>query len=154
VVAVVAAAATLALGADSASAQGVERQRRWWTHARQVLFDDLALSPEQTRQIDALIETQLAARTRLQQLDTDLAAAQRDADAERADALRAERPAIRARLEGPDEVLQQIRGILTEEQRPNFDMNRARLLAEGQKAMESRQRPRPQPPATDASEEK
>lgn len=124
----------LALAAGPAHAEGAERQRRWWAHAREVLFGDLELRAEQARRVDAMIEAQLATRAQLQALGVELRAARKREDAERVAALRAERSAIRAKLQGPDEILEEIRALLDEGQRATFDMNRARLLAEGQEA--------------------
>ena len=137
VIAVLLAGAALVHAAGSSHAEGPERQREWWVHARHVLFTDLELSREQARGVDAIIEAQLATRARLQELDAQLAAARRPEDAERSDALRAERRAIREQLEGPHELMQKMRALLAEAQRSTFDMNRARLVAEGQKPRDS-----------------
>ncbi len=131
---------------DSPAGQGLvekrdERQRRllaWWEYTREVLFADLELSPEQLREVDALIEAQLSARMRLEEVDTELRMARRQGDQERSRALLAQRRALDARLAERHELMEAMRALLTDEQRPVFDMNRARLVAEGQKARKSR----------------
>ena len=133
-IALAGAALSLAAGpASAADAQGAERQRRWWTHAREVLFTGVELRADQAKKIDAMIEGQLETRARLQALGAELRAARERQDTERVAALREERPAIQRKLEGPDQILEQIRGLLDEGQRPAYDMNRARLLDEGRK---------------------
>jgi len=103
-VAILIAGVGLGLAARSSSADGAERQRRWWTHAREVLFTDVELGPEQARRVDRMIEAQLAARARLQDLDAELGAARQRGDAERGAALRAQRPALRALIRDPEDL--------------------------------------------------
>jgi hypothetical protein len=148
--AILIAGAGLCLATGPSNAEGAERQRAWWFRAQQVLFTDLELSPEQARAVDAIIETQLAARARLQDLDAELRASQERSDEERAAALRVERRATRAQLEDLHELIEAMRALLAEAQRPTFDMNRARLLAEGQRTGESPPRSRPERSVTDA----
>jgi hypothetical protein len=115
-----------------------QRREEWWTHARAVLFGDIQLSAEQARGVDAIIATQLEDRRRSGELRAELAAAQQQADTKRISAIRAENRAIRARLKGTHECLEEMRALLSEEQRPTFDRNRARLAAEGQQPQKKR----------------
>jgi hypothetical protein len=117
---------------------GHQRREEWWTHARAVLFGDIQLSAEQARGVDAIIATQLDARRRSGELRAELRAAQQQADTKRSAAIRAENRAIRARLKGTHECLEEMRALLSEEQRPTFDRNRARLAAEGQQPQKKR----------------
>ena len=59
--------------------------------------------------------------------------------AKRCGAIRAESGPLRKQRKGPDESMAEMRALLSEEQRPIFDMNRARLAAESQ---QSQKRPR------------
>ena len=138
-VAILIAGAGLGLTARASSAEGAERQRAWWTHTREALFAGLTLSPEQARRVDRLIEAQLDSRARLQQLDGELAAARKADDAERSAALRAQRPALRARIKDPQDLFDEMRALLAEGQRPTFDMNRARVAAESQRPRQAPQ---------------
>ena len=132
---------------DSPAAQRLvekrdERQRRllvWWDYTREALFADLELSPEQLRDVDALIGAQLSTRMQLENLDTELRMARLQGDEERSRVLRAQRPALDAQLVERHELMEAMRVLLTDEQRPIFDMNRARLVAEGQKPRKSRE---------------
>jgi len=109
-----------------------ERQQAWWARAREVLFRDLALSPEQTRAVDGILETQEEARARSQELQAELATARRERKHERSAALREELRKVRTKLKSPHAVIDEMRALLTDEQRPTFDMNRAHLVAESQ----------------------
>jgi hypothetical protein len=120
---------------------GHQRREEWWTHARAVLFGDIRLSAERARGVDAIIATQLDGRRRSEELRAELRATQQQADTERSAAIRAESRAIRARLKGRHECMEELRALLSEEQRPTFDRNRARLAAEGQQPQKKR-RPR------------
>jgi hypothetical protein len=111
----------------------------WWIHAREVLFADLELSAEQTRGVDALLEGQRAARRRAEELQAELEAARERGDKERVASLRKELRANRSQLRNPYARIEQIRALLSPEQRPTFDMNRARLVAEGQQSRKARQ---------------
>lgn len=108
----------------------LERKREWWDHARVVLFADIELSDEQARAIDAIIGAQLETRERLQQSDAEVQAARAARDAERVEAVRANSVAIRAQLKDLHEIYDELRAQLRDEQRPAFDMNRARHVAE------------------------
>ena len=107
-------------------------REQWWTHAREVLLSDLALSEDQRVQVDAIIEGQVAARKRAEEIQAELIVARRQDDTRRSAALRTELRTNRAQLKDPFVRIEQIRGLLTEPQRPTFDMNRARLVAEQQ----------------------
>ncbi len=127
------------------------RQEEWWVHAREVLLRDLELSPEQARGVDAIIESRLRARTRAEELRGELEAARQRGDTQRVAALRPELRASRAKLESPHAPIEKMRALLSEEQRPTFDMNRARLVAEGQQSQKARQGQRARRAAAGAS---
>jgi hypothetical protein len=93
--------------------QREQRREEWWIHARSVLFSDIPLSAEQSREVDAIIEAQL------------------DGQSGR---------------KGPTPCIEKLRALLSEEQHPTFDMNRARLAAEGQQET-GKGRRRRRPPA-------
>jgi len=120
-----------------------QRREQWWTDARAVLFSDIELSAEQSRGVDAIIEAQLDERKRSGELRAELDAAQQQADTERRAAIRAESRALRARRKGPHECMEEMRALLSEEQRPTFDINRARLAAEGQQSPKRRRQRSP-----------
>jgi len=115
----------------------------WWAHAREVLVEDLELSEEQTRQIDAIIERQIDALRRSQELRSELRIAGTQADKGRVDSLQARLRANREEIKRPQERIEEILAILREEQRPSFEMNRARLVAEGQQPQKKQDRRRP-----------
>jgi len=128
-------------GAEELREQRVPRYQRreeWWAHARAVLFSDIQLSAEQSRGVNEIITTQLAERRRSGELRAELKAIQQQADTERSAALRAESRALRARHKGSHECIEEMRALLSEEQRPTFDTNRARLAAEGQQSQKKR----------------
>ncbi len=125
------------------TAQRVEQRReqrelqpqRWekrLAHVRAGLFDGIELSTEQSRGVDAIIEAQLEYGQRSVELRTELGTAQQQGDTERVRAIGAEGRPLRARRKSPDECMAEMRALLSEEQRPIFDMNRARLAAESQ----------------------
>jgi hypothetical protein len=120
-----------------------QRRQKWWTHARAVLFSDIELSAEQLRGVNEIFETQLADLERSGELKAQLKAARQQADAERNAAIRAESRALGARLKDPHECIEAMRALLSEEQRPSFDMNRARLFAEGDQPRKKRRRTKP-----------
>ena len=109
-----------------------ERWEKRLVHARVVLFDGIELSAEQSRGVDAIIEAQLKVGRRSGELRAEVGTAQQQIDPQRTRAIRAESRALRARRKGPDECMEEMRALLSEEQRPIFDMNRARLAAEDQ----------------------
>ena len=82
--------------------------------------------------MDAIIEVQLNSRALLQQLDADLSAARKTQDSKRLNAAREELRALKEQLKTPHEIYEEMRAVLAEEQRPAFDMNRARHVAEAQ----------------------
>jgi hypothetical protein len=130
-----------------------QRQTEWWTYTRATLLDGIALSPEQSREVDALIETQLSKRARLQDVDTELKIAQHEgAEQKRIKGLRAKRRALEAKLMKRHEVMEAMRALLTEEQRPTFDMNRAHLVSERKPPRPRRARKTsPSPPRSPSS---
>jgi hypothetical protein len=102
------------------TAPDAERRRKqsewreaWWTHAQEVLFGDIQLNAEQSRRVDEIIEARLAQQ---------------------------ESVVINTQLESPHETIEELRALLPKEQHPTFDMNRARLVAEGQQAQKKRRR--------------
>lgn len=94
-----------------------ERTRKWreewWTHAHEVLFGDIQLSAEQSRGIDEIIEARLAQQ---------------------------ESVAVSAQLNSPHETIEDMRALLSKEQHPTFDMNRAHLVAESQQPKKKRRK--------------
>lgn len=105
-------------------------------HAREVLFDGIELSAEQSRGVDAIVEAELKQGRRIEALRAELDAARRQGDTERISAIRAERNSLLADRTGPNQSMEEMRVLLTEEQRPTFDMNRARLAAQSQQAQQ------------------
>jgi hypothetical protein len=135
------------------TAQRVEQRRerrelqpqRWenrLAHVRAGLFDGIELSTEQSRGVDAIIEAQLEYGQRSVELRTELGTAQQQGDTERIRAIRAESRPLRKQRKGPDESMEEMRALLSEEQRPIFDMNRARLAAEVQQPRKERRKRR------------
>jgi hypothetical protein len=128
-------------------ARRLQKKQAWWDHAREVLFADIELSAEQAQGVDAIIGEQLDKRAQLQQRDIELAAARKSRDSERIGAARRAFSEIRALLEEPHEIYEEMRALLSEEQRPQFDMNRAHHVAESQapakkRALQDEQRDR------------
>ncbi len=109
-----------------------QQQEKRLAHARAVLFDGIELSAEQSRGVDAIIEAQLEVGRRSGELRAELETARQQDDTERIRAIRAEDRPLRARRKGPDECMEEMRALLSKEQHPTFDMNRARLAAQGQ----------------------
>jgi hypothetical protein len=110
----------------------LQKKRDWWNHAREVLFTNIELSAEQARGVAAIIDEQLDKRARLQQRDAEIRAARTARDPKRTDAARRAARLIQAQIKKPHEIYEEMRALLTEEQRPTFDMNRARHVAESQ----------------------
>ncbi len=109
-------------------------------HARVVLFDGIELSAEQSRGVDAIVEAELKYGRRTEELRAEFEAARRQGDTERIRAIREESRSLRAQRKGPNTTMEEMRALLTEEQRPIFDMNRARLAAESQQAQKGRRK--------------
>jgi Spy/CpxP family protein refolding chaperone len=128
----------------------LQRRRNWWNDAREELFTGIDLTADQAREIDAIIDRQLDGRTQLQQHDAEIPAAHRSRDPERIEAANAAFAATRAQIKEPHEVFEEMRTLLTEEQRPTFDMNRARRIARGQarskKPATQSEKPEPEDP--------
>jgi hypothetical protein len=120
-----------------------QRREKGLAHARVVLFDGIELGAEQSRGVDAIIEAQLEVGRRSTELRAELGTARQQGDTERIRAVQAEGRPLSARRKGPDECMEEMRALLSEEQRPIFDMNRARLAAEGQEPEKKRRRRRP-----------
>jgi len=110
----------------------LQQKRDWWSHAREVLFADIELNPEQARELDAIIADQLHKRTLLQERDAELKAARKEGDPARIKTAREEFRALQEQIAKPHEIYEQMRAVLAEPQRPAFDMNRARHVAENQ----------------------
>jgi hypothetical protein len=115
-----------------------------------VLFSGIEISAEQTQGVDAIVDEQLDKRARLLEGDTEYYRASKSNDPERIDAARTALRATRAQLKEPYEIYDALRTLLSEEQLPTFDMNRARLVAEGQapareRAVQTEQRNRAKP---------
>lgn len=119
-----------------------QRLQEWWIYAREVLFADIELDAKQARGVDAIIETQLGKRARFAQLDADLKTARRQGDRERSAAIRVELRAANAQLKQQHELFEEMRALLTPEQRPIFDTNRARLAAEERASRRTQQEER------------
>jgi hypothetical protein len=114
------------------SAFRLQQKRDWWNHAREVLFGDIELSAEQADAVDAIIEAQLNTRALLQPLDAKLGAARKTQDLKLIKAAREEFRALKKQLKTTQGIYEELRAVLAEEQRPAFDMNRARHVAETQ----------------------
>jgi hypothetical protein len=129
-----------------------QRREKWWTNARAVLFSGIELSAEQLPGVNEIIEAQLEVGRRSEELRAELGTAQQQADKERITAIRAESRAraLRARHQGPHECIEEMRALLSEEQHPTFDMNRARLAAEGQQPRTPKERRQRRRSGTDA----
>ena len=120
-----------------------QRREKRFAHARVVLFDGIELGAEQSRGVDAIIEAQLEVGRRSGELRAEFETARQQGDTERNRAIRAEGRPLLAQRKGPDECMEEMRALLSEEQRPIFDMNRARLAAEDQQPQERRRRRKP-----------
>jgi hypothetical protein len=110
----------------------IRKKRSWWNNVREELLAGIDLSADQARKLDAIIDEQLARRVQLQQRDAEYQAALKLRDLERIEAAGSAAVAIRAQIKEPHEVFEEMRALLSEEQRPTFDMNRARRIARGQ----------------------
>ena len=110
----------------------LQKKRDWWNHAHEVLFIDIELSAEQAHALDAIVEAQLNTRALLQQRDAELKVARKTRDSKRKDAAHEEFRAIQKQLKKSHEIYEEMRAVLAKEQRPAFDMGRARLVAETQ----------------------
>jgi hypothetical protein len=108
-----------------------QRREERLVHARAVLFDGIELSAEQSRGVDAIIEAELKFGQRHEELQAEFETAQQQDDTEHLLAIGAEGQPLLARRKGPNECMEEMRALLSEEQRPIFDMNRSRLAAEG-----------------------
>jgi hypothetical protein len=110
----------------------LQKRQNWWDHARGVLFTDIEISDEQAREVDAIIDEQLDKRDQQLRRDGEFNAARKSRDPERIEAARSALSASREQLKEPHEIYETLRALLSEEQRPKFDMNRARHIAESQ----------------------
>jgi hypothetical protein len=130
-----------------------QRRENRWAHALAVLFDGIELSAEQSRGVDAIMQAQLEYGRRSGELRTERGIAKQQGDRERIRAIQKESRALRAGCKSPDECMEQMRVLLSEEQRPIFDMNRARLAAESQQPRKGRNRRRSRADAEVKAEE-
>ena len=119
----------------------LQKKQLWWNHARELLLSNIEISAEQARGVDAILGEQLDKRAQHQRHDVELKAARRSGDPERIDAALTAVFAIRAQIKEPHEIYEEIRALLSEEQRPQFDMNRARHVAESQAPAKERAAP-------------
>jgi hypothetical protein len=110
----------------------LQKKRNWWSLAHERLFFDIELSAEQAHAVDAIIEAQLNTRALLQPLDANISAARKTKDPKRIVAAKEEFRALNAQLKKTHEIYEEMRAVLVEKQRPAFDMNRARLVAQTQ----------------------
>ena len=110
----------------------LQKKQLWWNHARELLLSNIEISAEQARGVDAILGEQLDKRAQHQQRDVELRSARKSGDPERSGAAYTAVLAIRAQIKEPHEIYEEIRALLSEEQRPQFDMNRARHVAESQ----------------------
>jgi hypothetical protein len=125
-----------------------QRRKERLVHARAVLFDGIELSAEQSRGVDAIIEAELEFGQRHEELQAELETARQQNDKAARRAIRAKKRPHLARRRGPNETMEEMRALLSEEQRPVFDMNRARLAAEDQRLRaQKQQRKRGRPAA-------
>jgi len=135
--------------AERRSEQRELQAQRWeerFAHVRAVLFDGIELSEEQSRGVDAIIEAQVKHGRRSAELRAELETARQYDDADDTEwirAIRADIGELRKQRKGPNESMEEMRALLSEEQRATFDMNRARLAAEGQEPQEKRRRRKP-----------
>jgi hypothetical protein len=128
----------------------LRRRRNWWNDVREELFTGIDLTADQARGIDAIIDRQLDGRAQLQQRDAEIPAAHKSRNPERIKAARAAFAATRVQIKEPHEIFEEMRTLLSEEQRPTFDMNRARRIASGQtrqkKPATQSEKPEPEDP--------
>jgi len=104
----------------------------WWSHAREVLFTGIELNAKQSRQVEALIEALLQNHSREREIAAELRAAGSEMDPQRRATLREEQSQLMQQRKSRGDLFEAMRSSLTEAQRPVFDMNRARLVAERQ----------------------
>jgi hypothetical protein len=129
------------------------QSQRWeerLVHARAVLFDGIELSAEQSRGVDAIIEAELEFGQRREELQAERETAQQQDDKAALRAIRAENRPLLTRRKGPNESMEEMRALLSEEQRPIFVMNRARLAAVDQRLRAQKQQRTGRRPGADA----
>ncbi|MEE3328493.1 MAG: hypothetical protein VX252_14240, partial [Myxococcota bacterium] len=120
-----------------------KRQRlQWWANARQVLFSGIDLSQEQSKQVSAIIQQQMDNRTAFTKLDVQLAVAMQKHDRTGVKKLREETVAARRKLKSAHELFDEMRATLNEDQQQRFDLNRAKLVSEGQRIREENRKRR------------
>jgi hypothetical protein len=120
-----------------------QRLEKTMANARAVLFDGIELSAEQSRGMDAIFEAGMRVGRRAGEPRAEHDTAQQQGDMERSDAdLKESRP-LRSQRKSPDERMEEMRVLLSEEQRPIFDLNRARLRAEKQQPQKEGRKRRP-----------
>ena len=122
--------------------QAKRQRNRWWQQSRKTLLQGLTLTPDQNQKITAIIIAQKEKRTEYSKLDVQLAVARSANDLIRSRELRTQVREAKEKIESLHEVLDSMRGVLTEEQRVTFDVNRAKLIAESQSIREARKKRR------------
>ena len=120
-----------------------KKQRdRWWRESQEVLLQGLEVTPDQNQKITAIIIAQKKKRTEYSKLDVQLARARAANDMILTRQLRAEVREAKEKIGSMHEVLESIRGVLTQKQKATFDINRAKLIAEGQSIRDAREKKR------------
>ena len=115
-----------------------KQRDKWWQMARTTLFTGIELTPDQDKEVTAIIQAQKQSRTEYSKYDIQLAAARAANDLIRARELRQKVKDSRKQVQSLHEVLDSIRQVLTEKQQVTFDVNRAKLIAEGQAVRKNR----------------
>ena len=123
-------------------AQAKKQRDRWWRESRKILLQGLKLTPDQNQKITAIITVQKRRRTEYSKLDVQLAVARSANDLISAQQLRTQVREAKGKIESLHEVLDSLRGVLTEKQRVTFDVNRAKLIAESQSIRQARKKKR------------
>lgn len=118
--------------------QARKQREKWWQTAQTTLFQGVDLTPDQDKQVTAIIKAQMKSRTEYSKYDIQLAAARAANDLIRARELRKSVQDARKQVRSLHEVLDSIRLVLTEKQQAVFDVNRAKLIAEGQSVRRTR----------------
>jgi hypothetical protein len=110
----------------------LQKRRNWWNHAREVLFADIVLTDEQSQAVDAVIDEQLRKQAVVLKHDAEFNSARRSRKDELIDAARIQLRESRAQLKKTQEIYAELSALLTKEQLPQFNMNRAHHVAESQ----------------------
>ncbi|MFP6640714.1 MAG: hypothetical protein VCC04_10765, partial [Myxococcota bacterium] len=119
-------------------------RKQWWVKSREVLFSGIELNAEQSKKVDEIIATQIENRTLFTRLDTQLSAATASRNAARAKQLREEVRVARENLQSVHQLFDEMNELLDGDQKKIFDVNRAKLVSEGQGIRRKRQQSRAQ----------